>query len=409
MKYLWLIAALTWISCGGDFADKALTEAQVPGRVDQPAESDPAASTWRIKVVNDNNDPTLPDTWRAWWTARLDPVDTEHNSTIEVSDIVWVHPYIPVYSYDQETWQHFPEAAVTRPSADRMQVSFRFTSPTVYLAQHHPYGLRDHARLLQESAAHPDVQVERLGLSPGGNAIDALRISSRSTDTSKERVWVHARTHPGEVGSSHVVEGLVRFLISDAPDAQAARERFIWHVVPMVNPDGVAADNYRTTPQGQNLEVMWHGSSSAAAEVALLQAKILSLLPEAEPFVLALNLHATHSPADATPYLVTHFGPQEALYSDTESLLWRGQVRFGAQLVQAAQPLEISSPVVDGGRGFVGRPFPESWWWNLAGPSVVAATFETVHGKVGAGGRWMTPEDHRHLGRALVLAAMGEP
>lgn len=51
--------------------------------------------------------------------------------------------------------------------------------------------------------------------------------------------------HPGESNASYVVEGLLQFLIGDTSTAKVLRSRYVFKVVPMLNPDGVIIGNYR--------------------------------------------------------------------------------------------------------------------------------------------------------------------
>lgn len=58
-------------------------------------------------------------------------------------------------------------------------------------------------------------------------------------------VFVTGRVHPGESPASHVVHGLIAFLTSQDPTARMLRKLVTWVIIPMLNPDGVAAGNYR--------------------------------------------------------------------------------------------------------------------------------------------------------------------
>ena len=69
----------------------------------------------------------------------------------------------------------------------------------------------------------------------------------------KRIVCLSARVHPGEVPASHVLHGTLAFLLSDDARAHAAREYFVWKIVPMLNPDGVVRGHYRTDTLGANL------------------------------------------------------------------------------------------------------------------------------------------------------------
>lgn len=70
----------------------------------------------------------------------------------------------------------------------------------------------------------------------------------------KPLVLITARVHPGEVSSSYCLQGILEFLLSyNNLQAYLLRRLFIFKIVPMLNPDGVVAGNYRADPQGFNL------------------------------------------------------------------------------------------------------------------------------------------------------------
>jgi len=70
----------------------------------------------------------------------------------------------------------------------------------------------------------------------------------------KPAVFVSARVHPGESASSYMLHGFLAFLLQPGnPYARELRRRFVFKVVPMVNPDGVFHGHFRTDTQGVNL------------------------------------------------------------------------------------------------------------------------------------------------------------
>ena len=50
-----------------------------------------------------------------------------------------------------------------------------------------------------------------------------------------------------------MVHGLIQFLLSDEPEADEIRDKFVIKVIPMLNPDGVIVGNYRTSLSGLDL------------------------------------------------------------------------------------------------------------------------------------------------------------
>lgn len=62
---------------------------------------------------------------------------------------------------------------------------------------------------------------------------------------------ISARVHPGEVPASHVMNGVLSYLTD--PENRAIIERFVFFLVPMINPDGVFRGHWRVDSVGQNL------------------------------------------------------------------------------------------------------------------------------------------------------------
>lgn len=117
------------------------------------------------------------------------------------------------------------------------------------------------ARLLA-SADHNNTDIPILNhkvitKSIGGNDVDMLTITSPSASMqelkTRKVIVVSARIHPGEAQSSYVCQGLVDYLLSDAPVACLLRKLYIFKIFPMINPDGVILGNYRCNLAGADL------------------------------------------------------------------------------------------------------------------------------------------------------------
>lgn len=73
-------------------------------------------------------------------------------------------------------------------------------------------------------------------------------------NTQKKRaIVISARVHPGETPSSWMMKGLMDFLTGDSTIAKKLRHKFIFKLIPMLNPDGVIVGNTRSELTGKDL------------------------------------------------------------------------------------------------------------------------------------------------------------
>jgi murein tripeptide amidase MpaA len=74
----------------------------------------------------------------------------------------------------------------------------------------------------------------------------------------KPLILITSRVHPGEIGSSYALKGMIDFLTSSDPQAKEILNEFYFLIVPMLNPDGVYNGNNRMDALGQNLNRFYH-------------------------------------------------------------------------------------------------------------------------------------------------------
>ena len=79
-------------------------------------------------------------------------------------------------------------------------------------------------------------------------------VQTRANIFNKPVVFLSARVHPGETPSSFVLNGIINFILREEDEqAKLLREKFVFKIIPCLNPDGVFRGYYRQDTLNQNL------------------------------------------------------------------------------------------------------------------------------------------------------------
>ncbi len=84
------------------------------------------------------------------------------------------------------------------------------------------------------------VEGEAINSGIGGSGAGASRRGFH-----KRCVVISARVHPGETPASWMMRGMLDFITGESAEARLLRSLFVFKIVPMLNPDGVAFGNNR--------------------------------------------------------------------------------------------------------------------------------------------------------------------
>jgi len=165
-----------------------------------------------------------------------------------------------VYSYDGENWDKLTNHSYADGNYTFWET---FSSNEVQIATFYPFSyekMQDYVDTVNTSQwANKTV----LGSSSQGRDIDLLTITNPNIpDTNKKIVYIIGRQHAAETSSSHMLKGMIDFLISNNTDVQRMRDSFIWYIIPMVNPDGVYLGNSRGTSEGRDPNRDWGNTES---------------------------------------------------------------------------------------------------------------------------------------------------
>ncbi|XP_016840121.1 cytosolic carboxypeptidase 2 isoform X2 [Nasonia vitripennis] len=139
-------------------------------------------------------------------------------------------------------------------------IYFPHDQDIVYLAHCYPYTYTDLQEYLAKIANDPVktrfTKLRLLCRSLAGNGVYYLTITAPTANDEARRkkgVVITARVHPGETPSSWIMKGIIDFLTGESNQARELRERFIFKLVPMLNPDGVIVGNNRCSLSGKDL------------------------------------------------------------------------------------------------------------------------------------------------------------
>jgi hypothetical protein len=249
--------------------------------------------------------------WPCWWYLRLDGADTNQPVVLEVvanqamvqTDTPgqmrrlpanWSLPEQAAISFDGTNWEH---TAKGERLGNKMIYHINTSASTLWLAWGPPFTLRDANQVIQEVCARsPDAAGFVLAHTLGGRPVPGVRISDPgATNSPRFGVWIQARQHAWESGSSWVARGLLEWLVSDDPAAASLRRKADITVIPIMDVDSVETGQggKDQVPHDQNRD--W-GTTTYFPKVGAAKER-LAAMAQAGQLDLFLDLH-NPSPGD---------------------------------------------------------------------------------------------------------------
>jgi hypothetical protein len=198
----------------------------------------------------------------------------------------------PVISYDRKTWTHVRTFEYD-PKEPRLRLRVKPSASTFWIAHTPPYTNQDLAALRKELLRHRDFREETVGTTPSGRPLYLWTIQNGRP---RKTVWLMARQHSWESGTSWVAEGALRALLADDAHARELRDSVAWKILPMCDPDGVARGGVRFNAKGYDLNRNWDiGDSPLMPEIAAQRRAIARWVQSGKKIDLFLTLHNTET------------------------------------------------------------------------------------------------------------------
>ena len=334
--------------------------------------------------------------WPCWWWFQVDGI--KPGSTVVVTlegramqgiSSAWAMPGQATFSMDGgKTWK---QTSPGKRDGTRMTWSVPIDSESAQFAWGPPFVPSDATALVQRIAAkHDFAQAFELCKTRAGRSVPALRIKGSQ---SLPVVWVHARQHAWESGSSWVCRGLVEWLCGDSQEAVALRGQREFVIVPIMDIDSAATGNggKGQVPQDHNRD--WSDAPHWPA-VAAAAEQILAYA-QAKRFDLFVDLH-NPAPSDHQPFFFTV--PRQRLTELGRKNLDRFVAECKEQIIR---PMKLSDRRREVGPDYDKNAHKMSQNWVQAHTleHVVAVTLETS---------WNTPhsttDGYQTVGRQLGIA-----
>ena len=188
----------------------------------------------------------------AWYSFRVSPKEEESLQLI-LTFVDGHARYWPKISSDGETWRRLDESQVDI-SEDRstMTIALARSHDPIFVSAQELLVNDDYERWMHSLAEHPEVMSRTLGRSIQGRPIQALTTAPKA-----EVVYLFGRQHPPEITGGLAMQSFVDEVFSDSDLANEFRARFMLVLVPLINPDGVAAGHWRHNMGGRDLNRDW--------------------------------------------------------------------------------------------------------------------------------------------------------
>ena len=155
----------------------------------------------------------------------------------------------------------------------------------IYFALCFPYTystLQDYLHKLSVTKTNKNkIKFSTLNKTICGNPLDILYISNfastQSAINARQSIIFTARVHPGETSGSYVIESVINNLLNNSEQSNNLLDKYIFKIIPMLNPDGVIHGHYRNNILGKDLNRMWQDPRDNETPTIYYLKKLISI------------------------------------------------------------------------------------------------------------------------------------
>ena len=331
--------------------------------------------------------------WACWWYVKISGIEPGETLQLTVGNAPWATPDRAAFSTDNENW-----AQTEAGKREGKLITYHHTvqAEQCWFAWGPPFTPNDAKQLVEEAARSSEfAQAFNLCQTRKGNAVPALHVREVSdlADGDRHGIWIQARQHAWESGSSWVCQGLVEWLVSDDDRARLLRQSSDIYIVPVMDIDNVTigAGGKNQKPHDHNRDWSdkphWNAVREATHRILKLNAN--------DRFDLFIDLH---NPGAGSKNPFFYISPRDLLTDEGRANLDR---------FLASVRLDMTGPLAFTGQTQTSGPNYDKRWREISknwvtfntADHVVAVTLETA---------WNTPHSttagYRQVGRELGMS-----
>lgn len=320
--------------------------------------------------------------WPCWWFFRIDGIEPGETITLRLKGSTatvgkskplasyWAMPTQAAFSTDGKTWL---QTAKAKRQDGSIIYSLAPDANSVFVAWGPPYTSTDAAKFMEAlSKKSPHARLMELCRSREDRSAPMLHI--QQGDRKKEErfgVWVQARQHAWESGSSWVAQGFAEWVISDNERAEWLRQHAEIFIIPVMDIDNVATGNggKNAIPHDHNRD--W-SPKPHWNEVMAAQRKVSELIDE-ERMDVFLDLH-NPGPNDATFF----FSPAKEVMKKPAIALNDRFMELAHLRINKIRPMNKKPRVTGPSYHPLWRQISSNWVGVNGNPKTVSLCLETA-------------------------------